>query len=163
MERLGLSVTTAVADAARWQPEELADALLLDAPCSATGTIRRHPDVARLKTAEDVGRLASLQRRLLDRAIDMVKPGGLVVYCTCSLQPEEGEEQLSKLLSRRTDVMVEPVIPVDLAYQGAADDAGMAALGELVTDAGDVRATPGHWAKLGGLDGFFVTRLRRTN
>ncbi|MEC4590608.1 MULTISPECIES: RsmB/NOP family class I SAM-dependent RNA methyltransferase [Nitrospirillum] len=159
MERLGLSVATAVADATKWQPDEPVDAVLLDAPCSATGTIRRHPDVARLKTPEDVGRLSGVQRRLLDRAIDMVKPGGLVVYCTCSLQPEEGEEQLSKLLSRRLDVMVEPIIPVDLAYGAEAD---VEALAPLVTDSGDVRTTPGHWAELGGLDGFFMTRLRRT-
>ncbi|HYC05819.1 MAG TPA: RsmB/NOP family class I SAM-dependent RNA methyltransferase [Azospirillaceae bacterium] len=150
MERLGLDVATVVADAAQWQPEGPADAVLLDAPCSATGTIRRHPDVARLKTPDDVVKLAGLQRRLLDRALGMVNPGGIVVYCTCSLQPEEGEQQLARLLSKRGDV---ERVPVRAEEIGGMD--------ELLTPDGDIRTTPGHRADEGGMDGFFIARLRR--
>ncbi|HYE48350.1 MAG TPA: transcription antitermination factor NusB [Azospirillaceae bacterium] len=151
LERLGLSAETVAADAALWTPDAPADAVLLDAPCSATGTIRRHPDVLRLKQPDDVARLAGLQRRLLERALGMVNPGGLVVYCTCSLQPEEGEQQLARLLGKRQDVERVPV---------RAEEVG--GLDALLTPEGDVRTTPGHLAGEGGMDGFFIARLRRT-
>ena len=145
MARLGLTVETVVADATAWKPGEPVDAVLLDAPCSATGTIRRHPDVARLKTEDDVAKLAGVQRRMLNRAAAMLKPGGTLVYCTCSLQPEEGEAQAAALLERTPEL---ERVPVD-----AAEVAGRA---ELLTEAGDIRTTPGH-----GMDGFFIARFRK--
>lgn len=152
MARLGFGdrVTTVVADATEWRPDAPVDAVLLDAPCSATGTIRRHPDVARLKSEEDVEKLGRIQSRLLYRAVDMLKPGGTLVYCTCSLQPEEGEGQITNLLYRRPEMEVVPV---------TADEVG--GLAELLTPEGYVRCTPGHLAALGGMDGFFAARLRR--
>ena len=152
MQRLGLDaqVTTVAADATEWRPEAPVDAVLLDAPCSATGTIRRHPDVARLKSEEDVEKLGRIQSRLLYRAVDMLKPGGTLVYCTCSLQVEEGENQITNLLYRRPEMQVVPV---------TADEVG--GLAALVTAEGYVRCTPGHLAEIGGMDGFFAARLRR--
>ncbi|MFC7333810.1 16S rRNA (cytosine(967)-C(5))-methyltransferase RsmB [Rhodocista pekingensis] len=149
LARLGLEVDTVAADAAAWSPDAPVDAVLLDAPCSATGTIRRHPDVQRLKTEEDVAKLARVQARLLIRAADMLKPGGLLVYATCSLQPEEGERQIETLLARRPDLTRVPVDPAELG-----------GLTGAVTAAGDVRTTPGLIP--GGMDGFFAARLRRT-
>ena len=99
LARLCLEVETVAADALEWQAEPF-DAVLLDAPCSSTGTIRRHPDVPWLKTEADLSALTSLQQRLLDRAVDMLKPGGTLVYCVCSLEPEEGEDQIAALLAR---------------------------------------------------------------
>ncbi|OYQ34953.1 MFS transporter [Niveispirillum lacus] len=152
MARLGFGaqVTTVVADAAEWRPDVTVDAVLLDAPCSATGTIRRHPDVARLKSEEDVEKLGRIQSRLLYRAVDMLKPGGTLVYCTCSLQAEEGENQITNLLYRRPEMQVVPV---------TADEVG--GLVDLLTPEGYVRCTPGHLAEIGGMDGFFAARLRR--
>ncbi len=152
MARLGFGaqVTTVTADATEWRPEAPVDAVLLDAPCSATGTIRRHPDVARLKSEEDVEKLGRIQSRLLYRAVDMLKPGGTLVYCTCSLQPEEGENQITNLLYRRPEMQVVPV---------TAEEVG--GLAELITADGYVRCTPGHLAAAGGMDGFFAARLRR--
>jgi 16S rRNA (cytosine967-C5)-methyltransferase len=150
LQRLQLAAETVVGDATGWQPAAPADALLLDAPCSATGTIRRHPDVQRLKSEEDVQRLSGLQHRLLGRAVTMVRPGGLIVYCVCSLQPEEGEAQVERLLGERSDVERVPVTPSEVG-----------GLAELVTEAGDVRTTPGDFAGQGGMDGFYAARLRR--
>ncbi|SNS24307.1 MULTISPECIES: RsmB/NOP family class I SAM-dependent RNA methyltransferase [unclassified Azospirillum] len=153
MQRLGFAgqVTTVVADATEWRPEQPADAVLLDAPCSATGTIRRHPDVARLKDEEDVEKLGRIQSRMLYRAVDMLKPGGVLVYCTCSLQPEEGEVQITNLLYRRPEMKVVPV---------TADEVG--GMADLLTPEGFVRCHPGHLADQGGMDGFFAARLKRT-
>lgn len=151
LERLHLSAEIQVADAATWEPPEAADAVLLDAPCSATGAARRHPDIIRLKTPEDVMKLARAQGRLLARAVDLLKPGGILVYCTCSLQPEEGENGVERLLSK--DDRVERV-PVDAAEIGG--------LSELVNERGEIRGIPGMLADLGGVDGFFIARLCRT-
>ena len=98
LARLGLAAETVAADAAGWRPDASADAILLDAPCSATGTIRRHPDIPQLKEPADVAKLAVLQRRLLAHAATLLRPGGTLVYTVCSLQPEEGERQISALL-----------------------------------------------------------------
>ena len=150
LERLGLQAETVAADAAAWRPDNAADAVLLDAPCSATGTIRRHPDVAWLKTPGDVEKLAGVQSRLLRAAVDMVKPGGLLVYCVCSLQPEEGPQQIEALLNKGAPVEREPT---------SADDVGN--LTDLITPAGDLRTLPSHLADIGGMDGFYACRLRR--
>lgn len=151
LDRVGLQAETVTADATAWEPAEPADAVLLDAPCTATGAIRRHPDIQRLKGPEDVAKLAGLQRRLLARAVQLVKPGGILVYCTCSLQPEEGERQVDALLA--TGAPVERV-PVEAGELGGLD--------ELVNGRGEIRTLPGQLAGQGGIDGFFVARLRRT-
>ena len=150
LSRLGLSANTAHADAAAWRPNEPADAVLVDAPCSATGTIRRHPDVARIKSQRDVAALLPVQQQLLAAAADMVKPGGAVVYCVCSLQPEEGPEQIGALGQSGID-LVRDAVPPD-AFEGAA---------EFISSDGDLRTFPDQWSDAGGLDGFFAARLRR--
>jgi 16S rRNA (cytosine967-C5)-methyltransferase len=124
--------------------------VLVDAPCSATGTMRRHPDIARLKTPADIARLVPLQARLLNAALDMTRPGGLVVYCVCSLEPEEGPAQIAALLARGAPVERLPI---------AAEELGGSA--EFVTAEGDLRTLPCHWPDKGGLDGFYAARLRR--
>jgi 16S rRNA (cytosine967-C5)-methyltransferase len=144
LARLHLTADVVVADAARFQSEPY-DAVLLDAPCTATGIMRRNPDIPHLKSEADLTRLPPLQARMLDNALTLVRPGGLVVYCTCSLEPEEGVAQIEKLLDRTPDLAR---VPIDPAEVGGA--------GHLVTPAGDLRTLPCH-----GLDGFFAARLRR--
>ena len=148
--RLGLSAATVAADAATWRPTTPADAALVDAPCSATGTIRRHPDIPRLKGPDDVAAMATLQVRLLTAAVDMVRPGGILVYCVCSLQPEEGPAVVRKVLE--SGVPVEPV-PILAAEVGGLD--------QLLDREGRLRTLPCHLPGAGGLDGFFIARLRR--
>jgi 16S rRNA (cytosine967-C5)-methyltransferase len=151
MARLGLSVDVREADVLELD-EAPFDAVLLDAPCSATGTIRRHPDVAWAKRPEDVAVLAGLQRQLLDKAAALVRRGGRLVYCTCSLEPEEGEAQIASFLARHGSFTRAPV-----------DAREVGGLSELIDARGDVRALPCHLSDLGegraGLDGFFVARL----
>ncbi len=149
LARLGLTADLVCADATQWRPQQPADAVLLDAPCSATGTIRRHPDVAHLKSPEDVAALAALQTRLLDQVPAMLKPGGVMVYCTCSLQPEEGPDQIAAFLERTPGWTIEPV---------RSDEIG--GLAEAITPDGTLRTLPCHWPESGGLDGFFAARLR---
>lgn len=154
LERLGLAAETHVADALEWQGGPF-DAVLVDAPCSATGTIRRHPDVPWLKGEADLTQLTSLQQRLLDRAVTLVKPGGRIVYCVCSLEPEEGEAQVAALLARNPQVRRLPL--------GAADVFGH---GEFLNADGDLRTLPQMLPDadlhLGGMDGFYGARLVRT-
>ncbi len=150
LARLDLAAETLAADVAAWDPGAPADAVLLDAPCSATGAIRRHPDILRLKTPDDIAKLARAQARLLAHAVDLVKPGGTLVYCTCSIQPEEGEEQIDRILGRDGRVVRAPVDPAEVG--------GMA---ELVNERGELRSLPGMLPEIGGIDGFFVARLRR--
>lgn len=153
LERLRLNVETIEADAETVTGGPY-DAILLDAPCSATGTLRRHPDVAWLKTPEDIARLALHQARLLDHAIDLLKPGGRLVYATCSLQPEEGENQIVALLSRRNDITH---VPIDACMWPG--------LAEAIDPAGNLRLTPDLLPhsnpRLAGLDGFFIAHLRK--
>ena len=148
--RLRLDVEQVTADAVDWRPPEAADAVLVDAPCSATGTIRRHPDVARLKSPDDVAKLAALQTRLIRAAVEMVRPGGTLVYCTCSLQPEEGVAVVEGLLAAGLPLARIPV---------TADEVG--GLAELTSPDGDLRTLPCHLAREGGMDGFYAARLRR--
>ncbi|GLR79658.1 methyltransferase domain-containing protein [Azospirillum oryzae] len=150
LKRLRLEAEVLAADAATWEPEEPADAVLLDAPCSATGAIRRHPDILRVKTPDDIAKLARAQSRLLARSVELVKPGGTLIYCTCSIQPEEGEAQVARLLEQDRRVERWPV---------TADELG--GLSEPINEVGEVRSLPGMLADLGGIDGFFVARLRR--
>jgi 16S rRNA (cytosine967-C5)-methyltransferase len=153
--RLGLEAEIRVGDALALPDEAAFDAVLLDAPCSATGTLRRHPDVAWTKTESDIGRLIGLQKRLFDKAATLVRPGGRLVYCTCSLEREEGEAQVTTFLTRNPDFERVPVRPEELG-----------GLSEVIDPSGDLRTLPAHLNGVapearGGLDGFFATRLRR--
>ena len=150
LARLTLAADTVAADAASWRPAEPPDAILLDAPCSATGTIRRHPDIPHVKRPADVPRLAALQRRLLANACAMTAPGGLVIYSVCSLQPEEGPAVVAAALAADPSLLREKIC--------AAEIGGLA---EAITADGDVRTLPCHLADLGGMDGFYIARLRR--
>jgi 16S rRNA (cytosine967-C5)-methyltransferase len=154
LERLGLSAEVVTADALELPEDAPFDAVLLDAPCSATGTIRRHPDVAWTKSETDVIRLAGLQRRLLDKAARLTRPGGRLVYCTCSLEPEEGGGQVADFLNRNPDFERIALTPERLAGHA-----------ELIDASGDLRTLPSHLAggtgRAGGLDGFFASLLRR--
>ena len=149
LARLHLEAEIVEADALDWRPQTPADAVLLDTPCTATGTIRRHPDILHGRRPADVARLAGLQGRLLARAAAMAAPGGLLVYASCSLQPEECERQVDAFLAAAPDFARLPVRPGELA-----------GVGEAITTAGDLRTLPCHWAKDGGMDGFYAARLR---
>ncbi len=151
LDRLKLSAECVHAGVLELPETELADAVLLDAPCSATGTIRRHPDIPHLKHKGDLKNLVSLQANLLRKAVQLVKPGGLLVYCTCSLQPEEGEKQIEKLLSADPSLSRVPITQAD----------GLG-LPDAITPDGDLRTLPSHDPGApGGMDGFFASRLRR--
>ncbi|RVU16863.1 RsmB/NOP family class I SAM-dependent RNA methyltransferase [Methylobacterium oryzihabitans] len=154
LARLGLGAETRALDALTLPEDEPFDAVLLDPPCSATGTIRRHPDVAWTKREADLPRLAALQERLLDKAARLVRPGGRLVYCTCSLEPEEGERQAEAFLARHSDFRRRPVAPGEVGGEPG-----------FVTAQGDLRTLPSHWRApeggRGGLDGFFAVRLVR--
>lgn len=150
LARLNLEAELIATDAAVWEPGVPADAVLLDAPCSATGAVRRHPDILRVKTPDDIAKLAKAQGRLLAHAVTLVKPGGTLIYCTCSIQPEEGEAQITRLLARDGRMVRWPVTPDELG-----------GLSEPINEKGEVRSLPGMLGDLGGIDGFFVARLRR--
>ena len=154
LARLALSAEVIAADVTTWAPGRLFDGVLLDAPCTATGTIRRHPDIWRLKRAADVAQLADLQGRMLDNASRLVAQGGRLVYCSCSLEPEEGIDHISRFLAANPQFQREPV---------SASEIG--GLGEAISADGDLRTLPTHLQlddqALSGLDGFFASRLRR--
>jgi 16S rRNA (cytosine967-C5)-methyltransferase len=158
IDRLGLVVATEVAEAADYTAE-LFDGVLLDAPCSATGTIRRHPDVAWSKTLQDIFKLCALQARLLDRAATLVKVGGVLVYATCSLERDEGETQIERFLERNSAFQREPILAVEIG------DHSDLLQSDLLTEHGDLRCLPCHWPhavdRLAGMDGFFASRLVR--
>jgi 16S rRNA (cytosine967-C5)-methyltransferase len=148
------TVETIAADLTTWEPNRQFDAILLDAPCSATGTIRRHPDVALAKSPELISDLAALQTKLLDRVADWVKPGGKLIFCTCSLEPEEGEAQATAFLARHPSFRLVPVAPEEIGGLTAA-----------ITPVGTVRTLPSMLPhedpRLSGLDGFFIARFER--
>lgn len=148
LARVRVQAECVVADALRWRPAELVDYVLLDAPCSATGTIRRHPDALRIKRPSDVAALVGQQDGLLDAACAMLRPGGRLVYAVCSLQPEEGPERFAAALAR-------------LPLRGVAIDAGALGVPEAGTAEGWLRTTPALWAERGGMDGFFVALAER--
>jgi 16S rRNA (cytosine967-C5)-methyltransferase len=153
MTRLSLEAEAIVVDAAEWQGDDGGfDGILIDAPCTSTGTIRRHPDVAWLRQEADIAALAPLQKRLLQRAAGLLKPGGTLVYCTCSLEPEEGEAAVTALLSAESGLKRAPIAPDEVA-----------GLAEIINPQGDLRTLPSHLAhadpRLGGLDGFYAARL----
>ena len=150
LARLGLPVESLVADAAVWRPPEPARFVLLDAPCTATGAIRRHPDVPHLKSPDDVARLSAVQERLLGAAIDMLAPGGTLVYCTCSLEAQEGSLQVQRLFARGAPVKRWPITAADVG-----------GLSDCVTAEGDLRTLPCHLSQYDGIDGFYAARLVR--
>ncbi len=146
LQRLRLPAELISADATSWRPAEKFSAILLDAPCSATGTIRRHPDLPHLRKPRDIATLTRLQDQLLDAAAEMLAPGGRLIYAVCSLQPEEGAARIDSACARlglRRDPLTLPALP------------------EAVTAAGDIRTHPGLWPERGGMDGFFIARLVR--
>jgi 16S rRNA (cytosine967-C5)-methyltransferase len=149
LTRAGLSAELVTSDVSKWTPAEKFDAVLLDAPCSGTGTLRRHPDIAWLKDEEDVSRLMLTQDRLLVHALELLKPGGTLVYAVCSLEEDEGSARIEALLGRAPQVTRVPVQPGELP-----------GLTEAITPAGDIRTLPSMWAERGGLDGFYISRLR---
>ncbi len=153
LTRLSLPADLIVADIAEWTAEPF-DAVLLDAPCSSTGAIRRHPDVPWLKSPADIAKLAALQRRLIERAVALTKPGGTLVYCTCSLEPEEGEHIIADFLAHEASVRRAPI--------AAAEVFGC---GEFITKEGDLRTLPCHFpnaeSRLAGVDGFYAARLEK--
>jgi 16S rRNA (cytosine967-C5)-methyltransferase len=151
LDRLHLKAEIEVADVLHWVPKEPADAVLLDAPCTASGTVRRHPDVLWRKDLSDVMAQAGQQARLLAAAARMVKPGGTLLYCVCSLAREEGEDVIEAFLKAHPPFKRNPITSADVAGQS-----------EFVTADGDLRTLPSHWAERGGLDGFYACRLHRT-
>ena len=146
LARTGLMAQVVVADGLEWQPDAPFDAILLDAPCSATGTIRRHPDLPFVKDGSEVAGLVALQAKLLDRALGWLKPGGRLVYVTCSLLPDEGEEQLAAVLARHQGLSVR-------RPELAGVEPGW------ITPAGGLRLRPDYWSDRGGMDGFFMVCL----
>jgi len=149
LSRCGLSAGLVAADALAWRPDQPLDAVLLDAPCSATGTIRRHPELPRIRDGAGLADLTALQAQLIDHALGLLKPGGRLVYATCSLLPAEGEEQLSAALARHPGLMVEPPCAPGI-------DPGW------ITAQGALRLRPDLWPERGGMDGFFIARLRKS-
>ena len=151
LARAGLSASLVTADAGKWVTSAAFDAILLDAPCSGTGTLRRHPDIAWLKDEEDVGRLTLTQDRLLVRSADLLKPGGTLIYAVCSLQEDEGPARVAALLAHDKRLARLPVQPAELP-----------GLADAITPAGDVRTLPSMWPERRGLDGFYIARLRKS-
>lgn len=149
LNRTGLAAELVIADATTWEPQGLFDAVLLDAPCSATGTIRRHPDLVHAKTESILPDLVRLQATLFDRALSWVKPGGRLVYCTCSLLPDEGEDQLAQALERH------PALAVATSEREGLDPVWQ-------SSGGGLRVRPDHWADKGGIDGFFIVLLTKS-
>ncbi len=152
LARTGLSAEIVAADAAQWTPPGGVpfEAVLLDAPCSATGTLRRSPDAAWTKRPEDVAALTRTQAKLLRHAADLTAPGGRLVYCVCSLQPEEGEAIVEAFLKERPDFSVEP-----------ADTASLGLPAEAGRPDGTVRTLPSFWPDRGGMDGFYAAALNK--
>jgi 16S rRNA (cytosine967-C5)-methyltransferase len=154
--RLSLQAEAVVTDACEWQSTNQGgfDGILLDAPCTSTGTIRRHPDVAWLRQEDDIAQLATAQKRLLQKAVSLLKPGGTLVYCTCSLEPEEGEGIIAELLAAEAGLRRVPIEPSEVG-----------GVTELISGDGDLRTLPCHLPhadpRLAGLDGFYAARLVR--
>ncbi|MRG54864.1 methyltransferase domain-containing protein [Phyllobacterium sp. SYP-B3895] len=154
LERLHFTADTVEANLAAYEPAEPFDAVLLDAPCSSTGTVRRHPDVPWTKSPEEIAKLAALQAKLLDHAVTLVRPGGIIVFSNCSLDPSEGEAVARQLIAKNPAIELVPVVAEEIG-----------GLADLITKEGFVRSTPADLphdnAALSGMDGFFAARFRR--
>ncbi len=152
-QRLRLEAEVVVADVTSLNGYAF-DAVLLDAPCTGTGTIRRHPDIAWIKKTGDIAKLATLQTRMLDKAFELVKPGGMIVYCVCSIEPEEGEQQIANFLRRNPDVSRVPIAAAEIG-----------GLSDFINAQGELRTLPPYLPsddpRLCGIDGFFAARLVR--
>lgn len=156
LDRLKLKAEVLAVDACAWVPPEPLDAVLLDAPCTATGTIRRNPDVQHMKKPGDVVELAALQGRLIEHALTMLKPGGMLLYCTCSLELAEGPDQVARLLAARDDVTLSPFTANEVGGRM-----------EWLDGQGALRTLP-HYIQLSepdmcGMDGFYAARLIKTS
>ncbi len=154
LERMDMQdqVTVEVSDAASWNPVEAPHYILLDAPCSATGTMRRHPDTGYLKSEKDIEGLTSIQTRLLAHAANILAVGGTLIYCTCSLQKDEGERQIETFLSENPNFTRLPIEAHEIGdYE------------ELINEQGDLRILPYHLASQGGMDGFFISRITKVS
>ena len=149
LARTGLTARAVIADALDYDAPAF-DAVLVDAPCSATGTIRRHPDLPFVKGAVDAEALTRLQARLIDRARGLLAPGGRMVFCTCSILKNEGERQVTAALKRHPDLAVIPADPASLGGDA-----------EWASPEGGLRLRPDHWAARGGIDGFYMACLQR--
>ena len=153
LQRCGLEAITVAADATEWSAGPF-DAVLVDAPCSSTGTIRRHPDIAWLKRPEDLAALVALQRRLIASAIGLTRPGGTLIYCTCSLEPEEGESLVAEVLADHPELRRRPISNNEIN-----------GLSDFITPLGELRTLPSGWPdenpRMAGLDGFYAARLER--
>ena len=147
LERTGLEAERVIADALEWEPDAPFDAILVDAPCSATGTLRRHPDLAYARDGSGIDDLLVLQAKLIDRAAGWLRPGGRMVYCTCSLLLEEGEGQVEAAIARRPDLRL---LSIDADW-----------LDPLWKAQNGLRLRPDHWADRGGIDGFFVAAFEK--
>lgn len=150
LARLGLSATGVVDDVAKWRPAVPVPFVLLDAPCSATGTLRRNPDIALHREPDEIRALSKVQGKLFRAAVDMLAPGGTLVVCTCSIEPREGPDLVETMLAAGAPLTRRPI--------EAAEVPGLA---EAITTKGDLRTLPSHWPAQGGIDGFFVSRLVR--
>ncbi|WP_416223192.1 RsmB/NOP family class I SAM-dependent RNA methyltransferase [Tianweitania sp.] len=154
LERLDLPAEVVEADLSVYEPAEPFDAVLLDAPCSSTGTVRRHPDVLWTKSPEEIEKLAAVQLRLLKAAVRLVKPGGRIVFSNCSLDPVEGEQMVERILLEQPELELEPIAPGEIPV-----------VDTFLTPSGTVRTTPADLPHedpaLAGMDGFFAARLRR--
>lgn len=152
MTRLSFSekVETITTDASEWSPKEPADVVLLDAPCTATGVIRRHPDILYLKSEKDIDSLVRTQQKIFDHAAGFVKSGGMLIYCTCSILKSEGEDQVETFLNNHSDYERMPITEEDVSGHK-----------QFINENGDIRLFPYLLSELGGLDGFFISRLRR--
>lgn len=152
LERTGLTADVQAVDASGFTPEKPVDAILLDAPCSATGTLRRNPDVTWTKSSEDVAKLVALQARILDHAFTLLPDGGTLVYCVCSLEPVEGASQIDSFLARTKNARREAVQASEIGDMEA-----------LVTPEGDLLCLPSIMTEEGGMDGFYAARLQKTS
>jgi 16S rRNA (cytosine967-C5)-methyltransferase len=150
LARTGLAARAVTSDALTWVPDAPFDAVLLDAPCSATGTIRRHPDLPFVRLAASLRDLTALQSALIDRAVGFLRPGGRLVYATCSLLPEEGERQIAAALARHAGLVPDPEATVLAGVEA-----------EWRSPEGWLRTRPDYWPEMGGLDGFFIAALRK--
>ncbi|MFT7596916.1 MAG: 16S rRNA (cytosine967-C5)-methyltransferase [Paracoccaceae bacterium] len=150
LKRTRLNAELVEADAMNWVPDQLFDMVLLDAPCSATGTVRRHPELPHLRDTKGLGQPTGLQRRLLKQAWTYVAPGGTLIYCTCAMTKSEGEDQIKRFLHMTPNVTRVPV---------TAEETGDA---QMINADGDLRTRPDMWPEIGGMDGFFASRLVKT-
>lgn len=151
LERVGLTADVLIQDVRKWTPDTLADIVVLDAPCSSTGTARRHPDILYSKSPEDIDKLALVQDELLDAAAKLVKPGGMLMYITCSLQPEEGPDRVGAFLVRHDGFTAIPISPEELPE-----------LPEAIDRQKNLRTLPSMLAGNGGIDGFYAARLQKS-